>query len=126
MNVGSVKAIEETLIRDVLGWTIADAPGSGERYPLVYWSPAERCFKLQRSPDEPARRFSPTRCLRDCWEVRRAVGDDRFCARLARPVWDGNVRVVCDCGTKEVVVEARSLPWTLSVAIYRAASEGLM
>lgn len=126
MDAASTRKIEEGLIRDVLGWHVVDDPGRADRYPAAFWSSRERAFMLLRSPDASPTRFAPTRCLRDCLEVRRVLGRDRFDPRLARPVWEGNVRVVADCGSKEVVVEARSLAWTLSAAIYKAASDGLM
>ena len=126
MGPASIRQIEEGLIRDVLGWRVVAGPETADGYPAAFWSPEERCFMLLRSPDAPPTRFSPARCLRDCLEVRKALGDDRFDPRIARPVWEGNVRVVADFGAKEVVVEARSLPWTLSVAMYQAANDGLM
>lgn len=126
MSPGSIREIEEALIREVLGWPIVARPETAERYPAVFWSSRTRSFMRVGSPGARPERFSPARCLRDCLEVRRAIGDDRFDPHLARPVWEGNVRVVADFGSKEVVVEARSLPWTLSVAMYQAASDGLM
>lgn len=126
MGPTSVREIEEGLIRDVLGWHVVDGPDGVNSYPAAFWSSRDRCFMIVRFPGARPTRFSPARCLRDCLEVRKAIGRDRFDPRLARPVWEGNVRVIADCGSKEVVVEARSLPWTLSAAIYKAACDGLM
>ncbi len=126
MDPANIRKIEEGLIRDVLGWHVVDDPRTADAFPAVFWSSRERAFMLVRSSDARPTRFSPARCLRDCLEVRKAIGDDRFHPRIARPVWEGNVRVVADFGSEEVVVEARSLAWTLSAAIYKAASDGLM
>lgn len=125
-----VRAVEETLIRRLAGWPVAASPDRAphaRRFPVACWCPEERCFRVWRAADAEPCRFSPTRSLRDCLEIRRcSSGENAFELRLARPVWEGNVRVVADFGGAEVVAEARSLPWTVSMALYRAATEGLL
>ncbi|MDP2496798.1 MAG: hypothetical protein Q8W44_02290 [Candidatus Palauibacterales bacterium] len=126
MNPPDSKSIEEALISDVLGWSLVEDPEEADSYPAAYWSPAERCFVVRRLEGRPPERFSPTRCFEDVWEVRERLGGNAFFPRLARPVSERNVRVVADCGPKEVVAEARSVAWALAMAIYQARSEQLI
>ncbi len=126
MNPPDSKSIEEALISDVLGWTVVEDPEEADSYPAAYWSPGERCFVVRRLEGRPPERFSPTRCFEDVWEVRERLGGNCFFPHLARPVSERNVRVVADCGSKEVVAEARSLAWALAMAIYQARNEQLI
>lgn len=124
--IGSARTVEETLIREVLGWPIVENLSAPPTYPAASWSPGERCFSVRRSPADGPEPFRPTCCLRHAWEVQEALGSERFSPFLARPVWEGNVRLVASFGSKEIVVEARSLPWTLCAAIYQATRDGLI
>lgn len=126
MNPPDSKSIEEALISDVLGWSVVDDADQAESYPAARWSPSERCFVVRRREGRRPERFSPTRSFEDVWEVRERLGGNAFFPQLARPVSDRNVRVVVDCGQKEVVAEARSLAWALAMAIYQARDEQLI
>lgn len=125
MQRADERTIEETLIRDVLGWRIVDDLGEVDDCPAACWSRDHGCFQVIGPGDDGPRPFRPARCLRDAWEVQEAL-EGRFRPHLARPVWECNVRVVASFGSKEVVVEARSLPWTLSMALCQAARDGLV
>lgn len=122
----SRKLVEETLIRRVLEWPLVTAADDAGEFPSAYWSESEQCFRVARRREAAPERFSPTTCFRDTLEVRRALDGSPFDAALSRPLETTNVRVVADLGTREVVVEGRSLPWSLSLAIYRAEREGLL
>lgn len=126
MNPPDSKSIEEALISDVLGWSVVEHPEQADSYPAAYWSSQERCFVVLQGEGRRPERFSPTRSFEDVWEVRERLGGNSFFPQLARPVSDRNVRVVADCGPKEVVAEARSLAWALAMAIYQARSERLI
>lgn len=126
MNPPDSKSVEEALITDVLGWPVVEDPEEADSYPAAYWSSRERCFLVLRPDGRRSERFSPTRSFEDVWEVRERLGGDSLFLRLARPVSERNVRVVADCGRKEVVAEGRSLAWALSMAIYQAQSERLL
>lgn len=126
MNRPSRKVVEETLISRVLGWPVVAAPDRADEFPCAYWSDSDRCFCVTRDRERTAEPFSPVTCFSDAWEVRRALDGSPFRPALSRPLELTNVRVVADLGSREVVVEGRSLSWSLSLAIYRAAQEGLL
>lgn len=126
MSVPSPRTVERTLIADILQWPVVDDPGEARDYPAAYWSPREECYNVKRLEGEEPERFTPTRSFRDVWEVSEVLGSNGFAPRLARPLSDGNVRVVLDLGNKEVVAEARSLARALSMAIYQAVDESLL
>lgn len=126
MRPPTSRQIEERLIAEVLGWSVveaADEVGSG---PAAYWSSREGCFRVVRGEESPAERFSPTRCFRDAWEVRERLGNPEFVTVPSRPLDPRHVRLVADFGRREVVVEGRSLPHLLSLAIYQALEGGLL
>lgn len=126
MNPPDSKSVEKALITDVLGWPVVEDPEEADTYPAAYWSPGEGCYLVVGPDGRRPERFSPTRSFEDVWEVRKRLGGNSFFPRLARPVSERNVRIVADCGGKEVVAEGRSLAWTLSMAIYQARNERLI
>lgn len=126
MSVPSPRAVERTLISDVLGWSVVEDPDEAGDFPSAFWSPDEGCYKLLRLEGEDPERFTPTRSFHDVWDVCQVLSESSFEPRLARPVDRGNVRVVVDLGRKEVVAEARSMARALSMAIYQAVDERLI
>lgn len=126
MELPGQREIESTLIREVLGWKVADSAPRAEEYPVAWWSPAEDCFHVVRGPGESPCRFSPTRCLNDALEVHEVMEGNGFRASFSRPCFEGAVRLVGDCGSRELVAEGRCLPWALSAILYRALDEGLL
>ena len=126
MNPPDSRSIEEALITEVLGWSVVEDPEEADSYPAACWSPGDGCFVVHRLEGRRPERFSPTRSFEDVWEVRKRLGGNSFFPRLARPASERNVRVVADCGTKEVVAEARSVAWALAMTIYQARNEQLI
>jgi len=123
------KVVEETLIREVLGWPIVEDAGAVARpdeLPAVFWSSSDRCFRVARHRSARPERFSPIRSFRDAWEVGERLRERGFRTGLARPAFDGYVRVVARRGEREVVSEARSISCALAFAVYEAARAGLL
>lgn len=126
MRPPTSRQIEERLIADVLGWPVVEGADDVESGPAAYWSSREGCFRVVRRGGSRPERFCPTRCFRDAWEVRKRLGNPEFVAFPSRPAFPDRVRLVADFGHREVVVEGRSLPWLLSLAIYQAAENDLL
>lgn len=112
--------VDACLIREALGWTIVDGPGSASEFPAAYWSGEERCFRVVRGPEQEPEPFRPTRSFYDALEVQESLDPERIFPVLSRPLFEGHVRVLADLGEAELVAEGRCLPRVLSVALYEA------
>lgn len=121
------REIESTLIREVLGCRVVEPRARAEMdAPVAWWSSADRCFHVVRRPGEPARKFSPMQSLQDALEVHEVLEGNGFRAAFSRPCFDDAIRLVGDCGSRELVAEGRCLPWALSTILYRAIDDGLV
>lgn len=118
--------VERTLIREVLGWRMVEPGAEPDGYPAAFWSSSRRCFCVVRRPGESPRPFSPATCLRDALEVQERLETRGFRPVLARPAFDGAVRLVADVGSAEIVCECRCLPRAIAAALYRAVDDGLI
>ena len=126
MELPAERELEKTLIREILGWPECDPDGEPDGYPAVFWSSSRGCYCVVRSPDDRPAPFRPCTCLKDILELQEQVAENGLRTTLARPVFDGAVRVVADCGNREIVCESRQLSRALAAVLYRAVDDGLL